>query len=666
MCESPVRHPRADLAWGPPPTPKATRVLEYADDRPWPGSTSWSDAVSRSALDAIAAAVVHLTGYEVSCINVVHRGVLRAVAVHGTDEQRSLLMDSHTPVDAVETELQHGDVLGRFVHVPAGRWTSLRDFGAVLDDLPTRSDLPDSAGEPGRTEDAWDPEDILVAPFRDDDGQIVGLLSIDLPVDRLRPDDTTRARLERYAELVEVAVRMALERDEQQERLRLARAARQVVAAATRELSMEAIFAESAEALMSGFSAHGLWLHTFDLAERFGAVHSEGGLVHRVPAELVVVAERIALQAWRAETVSVLCSDEVAPAPFDPGLEEDRETVLAYMRGMGLGSLLLVPVGAVKECLGSLVLTRTPGRGHWTGVEIEAARDVGMDLGRAILNVRSFQRERSAVAELQALDTYRSQLVATLSHELKTPLASVLGNLELLEEEESTSADGRRAISAITRGTHRLVRVVDDLMLLAKVDDPGNQLITRPVDMVHVVEDVIEMTAATATRSGLGVDLHTGEAPPVAVGDAAELDRVVTNLVSNALKYTPRGGQITLDVRRVGHEVVVTCRDTGIGVSEQDRHRLFREFFRSADPAAQGQPGTGLGLAITERIVQRHGGRIEVMSEVGRGSTFQVYLPVWEEATEEVGDEDAEARPPADDAPPEATATDLARSVLRH
>jgi signal transduction histidine kinase len=120
--------------------------------------------------------------------------------------------------------------------------------------------------------------------------------------------------------------------------------------------------------------------------------------------------------------------------------------------------------------------------------------------------------------------------------------------------------------------------------------------------------------------------------PVVALGDAAELDRVVVNLVNNAVKYTHTGGTITITLRPADEEdgdgmVELVVADDGIGIAEADHDRLFTEFFRSTNPAALARPGTGLGLTIVDRIVRRHGGRIEVDSELGIGTTFRVLLP---------------------------------------
>ncbi len=177
------------------------------------------------------------------------------------------------------------------------------------------------------------------------------------------------------------------------------------------------------------------------------------------------------------------------------------------------------------------------------------------------------------------------------------------------------------------RGADRLVRVIDDLLLLSKVGDPANPVIPSPVDLHLIVDDAVELCSVPARRKRLVVTVDSPPGPQLALGDLDELDRVCTNLVSNAVKYTPDGGHIIVRLERVGDQMTLACTDDGIGISEADQEGLFSEFFRSSNPLALKEPGTGLGLAIVRRILQRHDGRIEVTSALGEGSTFQVWLP---------------------------------------
>jgi signal transduction histidine kinase len=301
--------------------------------------------------------------------------------------------------------------------------------------------------------------------------------------------------------------------------------------------------------------------------------------------------------------------------------------VLDFLRSIEVESLLFIPLGAGPECLGNLVLTRATGASGWTEAEATTALDIGHDLGRAILNARTFEREHRLVVELQELDAYKGQLIATVAHELKNPLSSVLGHLEMLEASPDLSARVSGSLAAMDRGAQRMVKVIDDLLLLSKVGDPDNPVISSPVDLSQVVEDVIDLVGLSAQQKGIDLHVELPEQPVFALGDSDELDRVCANLVSNAVKYTPEGGDVTVRLELVGDDVVLSCEDEGIGMSAEDVAQLGTEFFRSSNPLALAQPGTGLGLAIVQRIVERHDGRLDIESELGRGSTFQVHLP---------------------------------------
>ncbi|MCB1652956.1 MAG: PAS domain-containing sensor histidine kinase, partial [Pseudomonadales bacterium] len=205
---------------------------------------------------------------------------------------------------------------------------------------------------------------------------------------------------------------------------------------------------------------------------------------------------------------------------------------------------------------------------------------------------------------IEAIESF----AADVAHELKNPLTSVMGHLEMLESSPDLSGTTMTSLHAMERGARRMVRVIDDLLLLSKVGDAENPLIPVPVDLHRLVDEVVDLIAVAAEQKGLQIKVETPEDPVLALGDATELDRVCGNLVSNAVKYTPEGGTVTVRLCREGAEVVLTVADEGIGISEADVARLGTEFFRSSNPQAVAQPGTGLGLAIVRRVVARHGG----------------------------------------------------------
>ena len=588
-------------------------------DPPAPSQqTSWPDAPSRDALQLIAEGVTQLAGFGVAAISAVREdGKMEVMAVAGSDAARLELQGRRTPVDRLAGELEKADDWGLLRFVPHERLDpdAGEDWGWVPDIDPIDG------------EDAWHPLDMLVAPLYDDDGELHGALAMDLPVDGRRPGRAQRAVLNKYAEQARRAVLVALERERLAERVRMADAARRIVRTATAQLSLDRIVADSREALAEGFRAAGMWLQTFDRDGYGGArgelYSSDGSHVHLTP-ELIEIAEGAAHRAWEQQQVVVVAPDRAFSAALSA---EQGALVLAFLREIGVESLLFTPLGAGPECLGNLVLTRAAGAPEWTEAEATTALDIGHDLGRAILNARIFEREHQLVEELQQLDTYKGQLLATVAHELKNPLTSVMGHLEMLESSPDLTGTTRSSLNAMDRGARRMVRVIEDLLLLSKVGDPDDPMIAAPVDLARIVDDVVDLITVPAEQKQLEITVELPAGPVFALGDHDELDRVAANLVSNAVKYTPASGTVRIVVDRTGDDVVLTVADEGIGISQDDLLRLGTEFFRSSNPEAVAQPGTGLGLAIVRRIVNRHGGRLEIQSDLGLGSTFQVWLP---------------------------------------
>jgi signal transduction histidine kinase len=275
------------------------------------------------------------------------------------------------------------------------------------------------------------------------------------------------------------------------------------------------------------------------------------------------------------------------------------------------------------------VLTRRDARHEWSEVERSALLDIGHDLGRATLNARTFEREHALVTELQALDTYKSQLIATVSHELKSPLTTVAGHLEMLESDtEGIGEEARPSLAAIGRASQRMSRVIEDLLLLRKIGESQKPLGQESVDLVELVREAVAMTTLLMESKDLVVEVVVPEHPVLALGEREELDKVVLNVVSNAVKYTPERRRVRISLESATDVVVLRVADEGLGISEEDQARLFTEFFRSTNPEAVAQPGTGLGLAIVKRIIERHRGQVEVESTLGEGSTFTVTLPI--------------------------------------
>jgi signal transduction histidine kinase len=222
-------------------------------------------------------------------------------------------------------------------------------------------------------------------------------------------------------------------------------------------------------------------------------------------------------------------------------------------------------------------------------------------------------------------------VVNTLGHELRNPLFSMSANLELLDL-DALDDDGRRSVEAATRGANRMRAVIEDMLTMAQMSDPRREFDPVPVDLRRVLAGVSDEWRAQATAAEVTCESEVPDEPAVVRGEPEELFQLLGNLVGNAIKYTDPGGRVRVGISGIGDDVVVTVSDTGIGISEHDQAQLFREFFRSTNPAALVRPGTGLGLSIVARIVNRHAGTVEVSSERGAGTTVTVTLPAHEGA----------------------------------
>jgi signal transduction histidine kinase len=251
--------------------------------------------------------------------------------------------------------------------------------------------------------------------------------------------------------------------------------------------------------------------------------------------------------------------------------------------------------------------------------------------GRAVVTLLERHEFEHGMRRERATSDYRGQLIDALSHQLQNPVTAITGNLELLLDGLGADDPQERPLRAIERATGRIQAMVTDLLALAKVNNPHRPLHEVDVDLATLVDDVVEALSAEATTGEVKVATELPPEPLVVRGDPGELEDLVANLVSNAIKYSDPGGSVTAAVQRVTEGaaayVELSVRDRGIGIAEQEQDRLFEEFFRSASVEARRRPGTGLGLAVVDRVVRRHGGTVEVESELGEGTTFRVLLP---------------------------------------
>jgi PAS domain S-box-containing protein len=241
---------------------------------------------------------------------------------------------------------------------------------------------------------------------------------------------------------------------------------------------------------------------------------------------------------------------------------------------------------------------------------------------------RHFAAHMLDISERHEVDQLKKDFISTVSHELRTPLTSIRGSLGLLAAEVmgELSAEARQLVTVAERNSVRLITLINDILDFEKLENGKGEMDLRPTSLLGVLERSIESVSAFALQENVGIELHGGIASVLA--DETRLMQVVVHLLSNAVKYSDRGGVVILRAGVEGSFVRVQIQDRGSGIAESAQSRLFQRFHQIDGGDARRKPGTGLGLAICKTIVEQHGGTIGVVSRAGEGSTFWFLVPI--------------------------------------
>jgi len=315
-------------------------------------------------------------------------------------------------------------------------------------------------------------------------------------------------------------------------------------------------------------------------------------------------------EALQGKTVIVL------NAPEDPRLQYHEE-----VSREGICSILCAPLMAKGQPIGVIrvysAICYLYARDDADFLEAVAAAGAA-----AIDNARAYRR-------LEELDQAKSRFVHLVAHELRSPLAAIQSLLDVLLEGYGGTVDesGRQVLQRAQRRVEFLLLLVNDLLDLAAGRPEQMQRERAEVDLAALCRRVADLYRARAAEKSIDLSLEIAPGPHTLWGLADRLEGLLSNLVDNAIKYTPAGGSVHLGLRREGTELLLTVADTGIGIPNEALPHLFDEFYRAPNARAAEKEGTGLGLAIARQVALAHGGRIDVQSELGRGSVFTVTLP---------------------------------------
>ncbi|MDA0180557.1 ATP-binding protein [Solirubrobacter phytolaccae] len=306
---------------------------------------------------------------------------------------------------------------------------------------------------------------------------------------------------------------------------------------------------------------------------------------------------------------------QIRDAPADPGYTMSRAIELG-----GFRTMLGVPMLDGERVLGVIVLWRET-------VDPFDERTVELVTTFAAQGAIAIQNVQTA-RELEVASGHKSAFLASMSHELRTPLNAVIGFSDVLLEEMFGALNERQTeyVRDIRDSGHHLLELINEILDLSKVEAGRMELEPSSVWLPGLLEGGLALVRERAIRQALTLGLDVGEGVGSVWADEVKLKQVVVNLLTNAVKFTPSGGAVEARAWVDGEEVVVTVRDTGVGVAVEDQARIF-EAFQRGDRRASVE-GTGLGLTLSKRFVELHGGRIWVASSVGAGSTFGFAIPV--------------------------------------
>ena len=332
-------------------------------------------------------------------------------------------------------------------------------------------------------------------------------------------------------------------------------------------------------------------------------------------------------------------------------LHGDAESLqtLRQLYDEGLRAYVAVPLFVGDELIGQLNLF-TVSPDPLADEQIEIAREVGAQVAIALYqaqlmrlverhNVTLEERVAARTRELEAanrrlreLARLKDEFLANMSHELRTPLTGVLNLAEAMAEEAyGPLTDAQtRTIGAIVESGHHLAALISDLLDISRIEAGRLRLQMETCNLNDVCRSSLRAVKSIAEKQNQTLAFESEPEPVVIVGDARRIKQMLLNLLGNALKFTPEGGRVALHVgtRSNAREVFLTVCDNGIGIRAEDMPKLFQPFSRLDSDLVRRTPGTGLGLALVKRMVELHGGAIDVQSDPGVGSCFQLILPV--------------------------------------
>jgi signal transduction histidine kinase/HAMP domain-containing protein len=323
-------------------------------------------------------------------------------------------------------------------------------------------------------------------------------------------------------------------------------------------------------------------------------------------------------------------SDDLGAVVIDDATDTSRFAVeqIEAFEAVRVRAALKYPIVVGARVAGVLVATEQRGPRHWSDSEMTLIEGFAREIGRALDHAKAFELRDEMLERLGVLDRAKNDFLAEVSRELRGPLASVLGYIELLTDEsaEAVTPEQRRMLNIVERNGEQLIVLIDNLLTMSRLEAGTFEPHLAPIDLEVMVRRVCEAASPAAAEAAIDLEVEL-EHDLTLFADEGQIERALRNLLSNAVKFTPGGGHINLSARADGDDIVIDVRDNGVGIQLDEQGDLFARFFNAKSGSKRPTLGTGLGLYIVKQIVDAHGGSVGAVSVLGRGSTFTMRLP---------------------------------------
>jgi len=462
------------------------------------------------------------------------------------------------------------------------------------------------------------------------DGKVVGAIAVARPEPGFLPDQLVRL-LQTFADQAVIAIEnVRLFKELEARTTQLTRSVGELKAlgevgqAVSSTLDLETVLLTIVARATELAGMDGGSIYEYDEAREVFHLHT----TYRLPAEVVDALRASPIPKGEGALGQLAVTGEVVQVGDISDEAVYKSRVRKMLLRSGYRSLLAVPFLREDHLLGGLVVNRA-APGEFAPEVIDLLKTFAAQSALAIQNARLFREIGDKGRQLEKASRHKSEFLANMSHELRTPLNAIIGFSEVLSERMFGEINEKQAeyLGDILESGQHLLSLINDILDLSKIEAGRMELEPTEFELPSAIENTLILVRERAHRRGISLMRTVDETLGMIRADERKVKQVLLNLLSNALKFTPEGGQIDVRARVHNGATEISVTDTGVGIAPEDQAAVFEEF-RQVGAAAKKIEGTGLGLAISRKFIELHGGKIWVRSELGAGSTFTFTLPL--------------------------------------